>query len=84
MDSWSHWSFQVALRWTYQQGSSALVKSFNKERMKQNFDIFDFELSEEDLEKIKQVPQRRQYTGTMWLSESGSYQTLEELWDGDV
>ncbi|KAL1318242.1 hypothetical protein HN51_070517 [Arachis hypogaea] len=75
---------QVALRWTYQQGSSAMVKSFNKERMKQNIDIFDFELSEEDLEKIKHVPQRRQYTGDMWLSQHGSYNTLEELWDGDV
>lgn len=52
--------------------------------MKQNLDIFDFELSEEDLERIKQVPQRRQYTGSMWLSEDGPYKTLEELWDGDI
>ena len=56
-------SFQVALRWVYQQGSSAMAKSTNRERMKQNLDIFDFELSEEDLERISQVPQRRQYTG---------------------
>ncbi|KAL5142804.1 Methylecgonone reductase [Glycine soja] len=54
---------QVALRWVYQQGSSAMAKSTNRERMKQNLDIFDFELSEEDLERISQVPQRRQYTG---------------------
>ncbi|XP_057446772.1 protein REDOX 2-like [Lotus japonicus] len=75
---------QVALRWVYQQGSSAMAKSFNKERMKQNLEIFDFELSEEELEKIKQVPQRRQYLGEMWLSENGSCKTVEELWDGDV
>ncbi|KAG5007482.1 hypothetical protein JHK85_026024 [Glycine max] len=75
---------QVALRWVYQQGSSAMAKSTNRERMKQNLDIFDFELSEEDLERISQVPQRRQYTGDMWLSENGSCKTLEELWDGDV
>ncbi|CAJ1952187.1 unnamed protein product [Sphenostylis stenocarpa] len=75
---------QVALRWAYQQGSSAMAKSTNKERMKQNLDIFDFELSEEDLERISQVPQRRQYTGDMWLSENGPYKTLEELWDGKV
>ncbi|XP_054812160.1 methylecgonone reductase-like [Prosopis cineraria] len=75
---------QVALRWAYQQGSSAMVKSFNKERMKQNLEIFDFELSEEEMERMKQIPQRRQYTGDMWLSETGSYKTLEELWDGDV
>ena len=77
------YSFQVALRWAYQQGSSAMAKSFNKERMKQNLDIFDFELTKEELEKMKQIPQRRQYLGDMWLSETGSYQTLEQLWDGD-
>lgn len=75
---------QVALRWAYQVGSSAMVKSFNKERMKQNIDIFDFELSEEEMERMKQIPQRRQYTGDMWLSPTGSCNTLEELWDGDV
>lgn len=61
-----------------------MAKSFNKERMKQNLEIFDFELSEDDLEKIKQIPQSRQYLGEMWLSENGSCKTLEELWDDDV
>lgn len=75
---------QVALRWAYQIGSSAMAKSFNKERMKQNLEIFDFELSEDELEKIKKIPQSRQYLGDMWLSENGSCKTLEELWDGDV
>ncbi|PHT53481.1 Non-functional NADPH-dependent codeinone reductase 2 [Capsicum baccatum] len=39
---------QVALRWIYEQGESVIVKSFNKERMKQNLEIFDWELSNED------------------------------------
>ncbi|KAG5565389.1 hypothetical protein RHGRI_001328 [Rhododendron griersonianum] len=30
---------QVCLRWVYEQGVSALVKSFNKERMRQNLEI---------------------------------------------
>ena len=61
-----------------------MAKSTNRERMKQNLDIFDFELSEEDLERISQVPQRRQYTGDMRLSENGACKTWEELRDGDV
>ncbi|KAJ4710184.1 NADPH-dependent codeinone reductase-like protein [Melia azedarach] len=32
---------KVSLRWVYEQGVSLLVKSFNKERMKENLDIFD-------------------------------------------
>ncbi|XXG51307.1 hypothetical protein AAC387_Pa02g5112 [Persea americana] len=42
---------QVALRWIYQQGASVIVKCFNKERMKENLEIFDWELSDEELLK---------------------------------
>ncbi|RWW32512.1 hypothetical protein GW17_00002815 [Ensete ventricosum] len=34
-----------------------VVKSLNKERMKENMEIFDWELSEEDRVKISQIPQ---------------------------
>jgi diketogulonate reductase-like aldo/keto reductase len=43
---------QLILRWNIQLGVSAIPKSSNAERLKENFDIFDFRLSEEDLEKI--------------------------------
>lgn len=50
---------QVALRWMYEQGVCFIVKSFNAERMKQNLDIFDWSLSEEELIKINQIPQQK-------------------------
>ncbi|KAK1416346.1 hypothetical protein QVD17_32136 [Tagetes erecta] len=50
---------QVALRWIYEQGVSFVVKSFNAERMKQNLEIFDWSLSEEELIKISQIPQQK-------------------------
>ena len=43
---------QVILRWLLQRGIVPLAKTVNKERMKQNIDIFDFELSEDDINKI--------------------------------
>ena len=43
---------QVALRWSLQRGACLIPKSVHKERMKENFDIFDFSLSGEDMEKI--------------------------------
>lgn len=43
---------QVALRYLIQRGVSVLPKSVNKERMKQNFDVFNFELAEEDMNLI--------------------------------
>ncbi|KAL4575610.1 hypothetical protein LXL04_022459 [Taraxacum kok-saghyz] len=50
---------QISLRWLYEQGVSFVVKSFNTERMKQNLDIFDWSLSDEELNKISQIPQRK-------------------------
>jgi len=43
---------QVVLRWLIQRGIVALAKSVRPERMAENLDIFDFELSSEDIEKI--------------------------------
>lgn len=44
---------QVVIRWLTQRGIIAIPKSVRKERMQENFNIFDFELSSEDLEAIK-------------------------------
>lgn len=43
---------QVVLRWLVQRGIVALAKSVRKERMLENLAVFDFELSEEDMQFI--------------------------------
>lgn len=43
---------QVALRWNVQRGVVVIPKSTHKDRMEQNFDIWDFALLSEDMEKI--------------------------------
>jgi len=52
---------QVALRWLIQQGITAIPKTMHKERMAANFDLFDFELSDEDMRSIE--PLKQQDTG---------------------
>lgn len=44
---------QVTLRFLTQRGVSVLPKTVNRDRMVQNMDIFDFELSQEDVKAIK-------------------------------
>lgn len=44
---------QVILRWLIQRGVIIACKSIHKERMEENFKVFDFELSNEDMEAIK-------------------------------
>lgn len=49
---------QVALRWLTQRGFIAIPKSSHVERMEQNFNIFDFTLSAEDMEQIAMLNQQ--------------------------
>ncbi len=46
---------QVMLRWHIQRGVIIIPKSVHKERMIENFNVFDFALSEEDMQKIAQL-----------------------------
>ena len=44
---------QTALRWNIQRGAVVIPKSVHADRIAQNFDIFDFALDQDDMEKIK-------------------------------
>lgn len=44
---------QVALRYTVQRGIVVIPKTTSKARMEENLDLFDFSLTEEDIEKLK-------------------------------
>nr|XP_035924301.1 aldo-keto reductase family 1 member C4-like isoform X2 [Halichoerus grypus] len=43
---------QVALRFQLQRGVVALAKSFNEKRIQENFQVFDFQLTPEDMETL--------------------------------
>lgn len=75
---------QVALRWIYEQGVSPIVKSFSKERLKQNLDIFDWELTHHDLAKIAQIPQKKIVTADVIFSLGGEFTSSVDLSDVEI
>lgn len=67
---------QIILRWLTQRGIVVIPKSVRKERMEENFAIFDFDLSAEDMEQIKTLDtnqslffDHRDPNMVKWLSE---------------
>ncbi len=56
-DKYGKSAAQVALRWLTQRGIVAIPKSSHKDRMAQNFDIFDFTLSDDDMQQIAALNQ---------------------------
>ena len=69
---------QVILRWLTQMGVIVIPKSARKERMIENIDIFDFNLSDEDLQSIKTLDNEksvffdhRNPAIVKWMSEYG-------------
>ena len=50
---------QVILRWHLQRGIIIIPKSVHYDRMVENFNVFDFELSSEDMEKISSLDKKQ-------------------------
>ena len=52
---------QLALRWSVQNGFIPLTRSSNCSRIKSNIDIFDFEITQEDIEEINTLNSNDNY-----------------------
>jgi len=76
---------QVILRWGLEQGVSVLPKSYNKGRITQNFQEFEWSLLSEDHTKISRLEQKKTITGHEAVNSTTSpYKSVEELWDGEI
>jgi diketogulonate reductase-like aldo/keto reductase len=54
---------QVVLRWHHQLGALPIPKSANPQRQRENIDIFDFELSDDDLAQVATLESERLWGG---------------------
>lgn len=64
-------SAQIILRWHIQAGNVVIPGSKNPEHIRANFDLFDFELTEEEMQEIEKLNKdKRYYTSTPELLKS--------------
>jgi len=54
---------QIILRWNLQKGIAVIPKSANKSRIEENADIFDFHISDEDMNLIDSFDENRRIGG---------------------
>ncbi|XP_077325251.1 aldo-keto reductase family 1 member C1-like [Lithobates pipiens] len=69
---------QVAMRYLLQRGIVIVAKSFTPERIKQNFQLFDFELSCEDMKKLDGLNKNFRYLSLDSWKESPKYPYHDE------
>ncbi|KAA8539792.1 hypothetical protein F0562_026484 [Nyssa sinensis] len=76
---------QVALRWGLSKGASVIVKSFSKDRMKENLGTLDLRLDDQDLINIENMEERKIMRGEFLVNQTTSpYKTLQDLWDDEI
>ncbi len=80
-----HTCGQVLLRWGVQRGYPVLPKSVNPSRIKENFDILSWSLSEEQMSKLSSLePQGRLLRGDFFIKPKGPFDSAFDLWGEEL
>lgn len=76
---------KVALQWGLLKGSSVIVKSFNEDRLRENFGALDLKLDGEDCLEIEKLEEKKILRGEYFVNDTTSpYKTIQDLWDGEI
>ena len=54
---------QILIRWGLDRGFVVIPKSVKKERIEENFNVFDFSLDKKELQKIAQLDKNEKFIG---------------------
>ncbi|XP_047376453.1 prostaglandin-E(2) 9-reductase-like isoform X3 [Sciurus carolinensis] len=68
----------IALRYQLQRGVVVLVKSFNEKRIKENIQVFDFELTAEDMKDLDGLNRNFRYLPMMLAADHPNYPFADE------
>ena len=73
---------QVLIRWAIQQGTVCIPKSIRENRIKENFDVFDLELTSEEMQEIRAMGRDNRFVDPTGLPGAGKY-TIKEHWENE-
>jgi len=68
---------QVLLRWLIQRGINVIPKSITPSRIKENLNIFDFKLSDDDFQKLSNIPRRERLFDVKGFEDHPHYSATE-------
>lgn len=57
---------QISLRWLVQKGLAAIPKATKEEHLRSNIEIFDFELSSDEMQRLDTIPDHRRLISGAW------------------
>ena len=73
---------QVLIRWAIQRGTVCIPKSVHENRIKENFDVFDFELTPEEMQRIRALDKGHRFSEPVGLLFPGVPDS-KKYWDGE-
>ncbi|XP_048357845.1 aldo-keto reductase family 1 member D1 [Sphaerodactylus townsendi] len=77
-DKYNKTAAQVALRFSIQRGVVVIPKSFNSERIRQNFQIFDFSLTDKEMKEIEALNKNIRYVEMLMWKDHPEYPFHDE------
>jgi len=71
---------QVLISWSLHRGIAVIPKSVNAGRIQENFEAKDIQLTDEEMQQIKEVNKDFRYVdGSFWVVDGGPY-TIDDIW----
>ncbi|KAI4356086.1 hypothetical protein L6164_000134 [Bauhinia variegata] len=78
---------QILVKWALQRGTSAIPRSRNLSRIKQNINVFGWEIPEDDFRALSSLGYQKQVLDVEDLfvnKEAGPFKSVADLWDNEI
>lgn len=72
---------QVALRWAIQRGTIVMPKTDKESRLEENIDVFDFQLTEQEMKRITSLNKNERYLDPAVFTDSAELNCFTPIYE---